>query len=53
MPTSAPNWDRLFETASVQEGYFTTAQADEVGYSPQLLAKYLRNGRVIRARRGI
>ena len=48
-----PNWDRLFETASAQEGYFTTAQADEVGYSPQLLAKYLQNGRVVRARRGI
>jgi predicted transcriptional regulator of viral defense system len=48
-----PNWNRLFETASAQEGYFTTAQADEVGYSPQLLAKYLQNGRVLRARRGV
>jgi predicted transcriptional regulator of viral defense system len=48
-----PNWDRLFETASAQEGYFTTSQADEVGYSPQLLAKYLQNGRVVRGRRGI
>jgi predicted transcriptional regulator of viral defense system len=53
VPASAPNWDRLFETASAQEGYFTTAQADEVGYSPQLLAKYLQNGRVVRTRRGI
>jgi len=52
-PAPGPNWDRLFETAGAQEGYFTTAQADEVGYSPQLLAKYLRNGRVVRARRGI
>jgi predicted transcriptional regulator of viral defense system len=50
---SGPNWDRLFGTASAQEGYFTTAQGDEAGYSPQLLLKYLQNGRVIRARRGI
>jgi predicted transcriptional regulator of viral defense system len=53
VPVRRPSWDRLFETASAQEGYFTTAQADEVGYSPQLLAKYLQNGRVVRARRGI
>ena len=50
---AGPNWDRLFDTASAQEGYFTTAQADEAGYSAQLLAKYLRNGRIVRARRGI
>ena len=55
MPATAPgpDWNRLFETAATQEGYFTTSQADEVGYSPQLLAKYLQNGRVVRARRGI
>ncbi len=51
--SAGPNWDGLFETASTQEGYFTTAQADAAGYSPQLLAKYLQNGRVVRARRGI
>jgi len=48
-----PDWDRLYETAAAQEGYFTTAQAAAVGYSPQLLAKYIRNERVIRIRRGI
>jgi predicted transcriptional regulator of viral defense system len=52
-PASAPNWDHLYETASAQEGYFTTAQADEAGYSLPLLAKYLHNGRVLRVRRGI
>ena len=54
-PASSPELGSpLFETASLTGGsYFTTAQADEVGYSPQLLAKYLQNGRVIRARRGI
>ncbi len=49
----APNWDRLFEFAVGQEGHFTTKQAAEAGYSPQLLIKYLRNGRVTRVRRGV
>jgi predicted transcriptional regulator of viral defense system len=48
-----PSWDRLFETASAQEGYFTTRQAAEAGYSSQLLLKHLRAGRVARAQRGI
>ncbi len=48
-----PNWDRLFEFAVGQEGHFTTKQAAEAGYSPQLLIKYLRNGRVTRVRRGV
>ncbi len=52
-PESAPNWDRLFESAVGQDGHFTTKQAEEAGYSPQLLAKYLKNGRVFRVRRGV
>lgn len=48
-----PSWDRLFEAAVGQEGHFTTKQAAEAGYSPQLLAKYLANGRVTRVRRGV
>ena len=48
-----PDWDLLFETASAQEGYFTTRQAAEVGYSSQLLLKHIRAGRVERTRRGI
>jgi predicted transcriptional regulator of viral defense system len=52
-PASKPNWDRLFETACAQDGYFTTQQAAEAGYSPQLLLKHLRAGRVARMRRGI
>jgi predicted transcriptional regulator of viral defense system len=48
-----PNWDLLFETASAQEGYFTTRQAAEAGYSTQLLLKHSRAGRVTRMRRGI
>lgn len=52
-PPSKPNWDRLFETAGAQEGYFTTRQAADAGYSTQLLLKHIRAGRVARARRGI
>jgi predicted transcriptional regulator of viral defense system len=48
-----PNWDRLYETASAQEGYFTTQQAAGAGYSSQLLLKHVRAGRVARIRRGI
>lgn len=50
---SAPNWDRLFEVAVGQDGHFTTKDAAEAGYSPQLLIKYLKNGRVTRVRRGV
>ena len=48
-----PNWDRLFETALGQEGLFTTEQAAEAGYSPQLLVHHIRTGRVVRLQRGI
>lgn len=49
----APNWDHLFEMAVGQDGHFSTKQAAEAGYSPQLLIKYLKNGRVTRVRRGV
>ena len=49
----APNWNRLFDFAVGQDGLFTTRQAAEAGYSPQLLTKYLKNGRVARVRRGV
>ena len=44
----ASRWDRLYSVAADQAGHFTTAQAAEAGYSPQLLDKYLRNRRVAR-----
>ncbi len=50
---SGPSWDRLFEYALGQEGLFTTKQAAEAGYSPQLLQKYLHNGRISRVRRSV
>lgn len=48
-----PDWDRLYEIASAQEGHFTTTQAAEAGYYPQLLVKYIRNERIVRVRRGV
>lgn len=51
--TTSPNWDHLFETAVAQDGLFTTQQAAEAGYSPQLLAHHLGSGRMIRVRRGV
>ncbi len=51
-PTT-PSWDDLFDLAAGQDGLFSTAQAAEAGYSPQLLQKHLRAGRVRRVRRGV
>jgi predicted transcriptional regulator of viral defense system len=48
-----PSWDALFEVASGQEGLFTTVQAADAGYSPQLLQKHLHAGRIQRVRRGV
>lgn len=48
-----PHWDRLYEIAAAQEGLFTTQQAAEAGYSPQLLVHHVRGGRMLRIRRGI
>jgi predicted transcriptional regulator of viral defense system len=50
---SRPDWNRLFEQASAQQGMFTTKQAAQAGYSPQLLVHYIRTGRAIRVLRGI
>lgn len=48
-----PHWDHLYETAAAQEGLFTTQQAAEAGYSPQLLVHHVRGGRMLRVRRGV
>ena len=52
-PATSPDWDRLFEAAVGQDGHFTTKQAADAGYYPQLLLKYLKNGRITRVRRGV
>jgi predicted transcriptional regulator of viral defense system len=48
-----PDWDRLYETAAGQEGHFTTQQAAEAGYSPQLLVHHVAGRKLLRVRRGI
>jgi len=50
---AAPSWDALYDVASGQEGLFTTIQAADAGYSPQLLQKHLQAGRIQRVRRGV
>ncbi len=50
---SRPDWDRLYETAASQEGLFSTRQAAEAGYSPQLLIHHLHAGKAVRVSRGI
>ncbi len=49
----SPDWEALYAVAQARSGYFTTWQAATAGYSPQLLRKYLDNGRIARVRRGI
>lgn len=51
--TRSPDWNHLFEILAAQEGLFTTQQAAEAGYSPQLLAHHLGAGRMIRVSRGV
>lgn len=51
--SETPEWDQLYEIAAAQEGLFTTQQAAEAGYSPQLLVHHIRGGRMLRVRRGI
>lgn len=48
-----PDWDRLFEAATAQDGLFTTRQGAEAGYSAQLLVHHVKSGRAVRLRRGI
>lgn len=48
-----PDWHKLAGVATAQEGSFTTKQAAEAGYSPQLLIKHIRARRISRMRRGI
>jgi predicted transcriptional regulator of viral defense system len=48
-----PDWNHLYEIAAAQEGLFTTRQAAEAGYSPQLLVHHVASGNVLRIRRGV
>jgi len=48
-----PERQGLLDLAVSQAGYFTTAQAAEVGYSPELLIHHRKRGWIERTRRGI
>ena len=48
-----PDLDQLFGVAVGQAGYFTASQANEAGYSLQLLQHHLKRGSLERAGRGI
>jgi predicted transcriptional regulator of viral defense system len=48
-----PDHQRLFEVASEQAGYFTTAQAAACGYSSSLRTYHVKQGRWVRVRRGV
>jgi len=50
---SPPSWDRLYEQASGQAGYFTTRDASAAGFSSQLLFKHIHAGRISHVRRGV
>lgn len=50
---SKPDWDALLELANSQAGYFTTAQARGLGFSPELLIHHRKRGRLEQARRGV
>lgn len=48
-----PNHEDLFQTASEQAGYFTTAQALDHGFSAPLITHHVRTGRFVRITRGL
>lgn len=50
---AAPDTRGLHQTAYGQDGYFTSRQAREFGFSPQLLAHHVRSGRYDRVHRGL
>lgn len=53
MSAKTPSWERLHEIAHGQAGHFTTEQAADAGFSPQLLYKHVQSGNLQRAMRGI
>lgn len=53
MTSEKPDIAGLFELASTQLGYFTSAQASTFGFAPDLLSYHTKTGRFLRVRRGI
>jgi len=50
---NGPDWDRVFEFASAQDGYFSVAQAEAAGISRPNLQAHLKRGHVLRVHRGV
>ena len=48
-----PDHRRLFERASTQHGWFTSADARACGFAWDLLTHHVRGGRFVRLRRGV
>jgi predicted transcriptional regulator of viral defense system len=48
-----PDYDRLYETAEGQAGYFTAKQARKLGFSWERLSDNVKRGRFLRIFRGI
>lgn len=44
-----PSWEKLYEAASLQAGYFTLPEAARAGFSPQLLRYHVAHGKVAHA----
>jgi predicted transcriptional regulator of viral defense system len=51
-PPQHPSWDKLYELAAAQGGYFTRAQALGAGYSDPLLHYHVARKRLERTGRG-
>jgi predicted transcriptional regulator of viral defense system len=51
--TSKPDFDKLYEIAEDQAGYFTTAQAESIGYSGERLSNTVKSGKFQRAASGV
>jgi predicted transcriptional regulator of viral defense system len=49
----APDYDRLYEIAESQAGYFTAKQAREVGFSYERLSSNAKSGKFHRVKKGI
>ena len=48
-----PDYDRLYETAENQAGYFTASQAQNCGFSWERLSDNVKRGRFMRLYRGV
>ncbi|MFO7680874.1 MAG: type IV toxin-antitoxin system AbiEi family antitoxin domain-containing protein [Chloroflexota bacterium] len=48
-----PDYDRLYETAENQAGYFTASQARDHGFSWERLSENVKRGRFLRLFRGV